>query len=640
MQTREKPLNFPIVGIGASAGDADSLIKFVKAVRENSGMAYIIVRHVSFWQKGPTSEGFAKKTSIPFSEITEDCDIETDHIYIVPEHRTLKVTDGSLKLAPRVANSPNMPIDVFFTSLAKEYGHLAIGIVLSGTVRDGTVGLGEIKKNGGITLSEYAKPANRDGMRTGAIAARTVDFVLPAEEMPDMLIEMCAVHGGETGKKPLTLSDQKNLKERNAALERELEHVRENIRGIKVGQEACKENLQIANQELLITNRELSERRREQSLTLDFMDALMSNLREPFLVLESDLLVRTANEAYYRKFDIGESETQGRPFFKIQQGLWENPDLRSLLEKVLRERERIVDKEIGIISASGKKISFMFNAREIVREKELDKLILLSMEDITDKKKTQGFMDTIAELKDTNAQLDRYMHIASHDLQEPLRKIMIFSNRLIVKGQSLSVGDRETIMKIAASAERMSGLVKGLLEYARLTHHGDLFERTDVNGIIKDILSDFELLIEEKRAVIKIGRLPELEGIPLQIDQLFSNLVGNALKFTKEGVRPSIEISSRPLLKEEVRDRPALSPELSYVEITVADNGIGFEQKYGEQIFIIFQRLRKNRAHAGTGIGLSLVKRIADNHNGAVSAISEEDGGATFHVTLPVEQPA
>jgi len=243
------------------------------------------------------------------------------------------------------------------------------------------------------------------------------------------------------------------------------------------------------------------------------------------------------------------------------------------------------------------------------------------------------------ELTETNDQLDRYVNLASHDLQEPLRKIMIFSDRLMGRGNITDDADKTIVGKIEDAAQRMSGLVKGLLEYSRVAHHGELFERTDLNNIVDEILIDFELLIEEKGTKIAVDTLPEIEAVPLQMGQMLNNLIGNALKFTKKDVVPEIQITSRPFPKNKIAEFPALSSELSYTELIVHDNGIGFNPKYQEQIFMIFQRLRQSLEHKGSGIGLSLVKKIVENHHGAIFTVSKEGKGAAFHVILPVEQP-
>ena len=155
---------FPLVGVGASAGGLDSFQKFLKAIPANSGMAYILVQHLSPSHQSILPEILSKATSIPVQEISDDCNIKPDHIYVIPENQMLEITDYSLKLSPRKQNVQNMPIDVFFSSLARVHGTYAIGIVLSGTARDGTVGLKEIKEHGGITFAEDPNSATWDGM--------------------------------------------------------------------------------------------------------------------------------------------------------------------------------------------------------------------------------------------------------------------------------------------------------------------------------------------------------------------------------------------------------------------------------------------------------------------------------------------
>jgi len=342
---------------------------------------------------------------------------------------------------------------------------------------------------------------------------------------------------------------------------------------------------------------------------------------------------------YYKKFDVDETQIEGKPFFEMQQQLWNNDQLRNLLQKVLPKKERVIDEEIAIDFPSGTKKSFIFNAREITRTTDSEKLILLSMEDITERKMTDGYKKLIADLEKTNEQLDRYVHVASHDLQEPLRKIMIFSD-ILLEGEDNFQENKETLKKIASSAERMSGLIRGLLDYSRIAHQDDLLEPTDLSEIMRDILSDFELLIEEKQAKVDLGQLPEIEAVPIQMNQMLANLIGNALKFSTKGVAPIIKVSSRAFPRKDIKKYPALSPKMNYCEIIISDNGIGFSPKYQEQVFLIFQRLRESRGQKGSGIGLSLVKKIVENHHGAIFTVSEEGKGAAFHVILPVGQPS
>ncbi|CAN5396472.1 hypothetical protein BH09BAC3_BH09BAC3_38090 [soil metagenome] len=243
------------------------------------------------------------------------------------------------------------------------------------------------------------------------------------------------------------------------------------------------------------------------------------------------------------------------------------------------------------------------------------------------------------ELNQTNGKLDQYAYVASHDLQEPLRKIIFFSGRLLETHQEgFSTEVKDHINKIVVASMRMRTLIQDLLNYSRLLQHEKLFVQTDLNVTLKDILSDLELLVDEKKAQIESGELPSLEAIPLQMNQLFYNLVSNALKFSKQGVPPVISITSHTLSEMELLKYPNLNPHIPYIEIIFRDNGIGFEQEYSKQIFTIFQRLHSKEAFGGTGIGLALAKRIVENHYGEIFANAKEDEGASFHVILPLKQ--
>ncbi|QLE00131.1 PAS domain-containing protein [Galbibacter sp. BG1] len=1107
MSTEKTIEPFPIVGIGASAGGIDSFSKFLSTIPDDSGMAYILVQHLAPSHESILSHILAKITTLPVKEITNDCKILPNHIYVIPENKMLEVTDHELKLYPRDIKIQHMPIDVFFSSLARVHGTQAIGVVLSGTARDGTLGLRDIKEYGGITFAEDPDMAAWDGMPTNAIEAGVVDFVLPAEEIfpklidvytayetngargslgidtkkitedglhrilslvqqesgvdfsyykrptilrriarrmainqvpshvvylellrenkseqaallqdllikvtsffrdpeifdklketvipqllenrlpdkpirawvtacatgeeayslaitfldaldqkdsesssyntkiqifasdisevainkaragvytaaevqplskrqldryftkidgnykvikslrdtivfsehnflkdppfskldliscrnvliyldaflqkkllstfhyalkdngflllgksettgtfPDIFVpfskqakiytrksgserlfqvsgvrkenkvppvkpiqtdnipktdfrqsantillsgytpaslivdehmEIVQINGNMTPflefssgkpshelmkiarkelafelrnalhkakesqkkvskerislknnsdqffvnieviplndirvpyylilfhkKEPINSfwsnlwnrwslafspSSKNHLTDRNEALQRELEQVREDMHRISEDQEASNEELQSANEELLssneemqslneeletskeelqstneelvVVNRELMEKQTELTHTLNYLDAIIANLREPFVVLDKDFRVCNANLAYYNKFKVDKLETEGKSFFQVQQSLFDNPKLRHLIQKILSEKDRVLDEEIIINFSSGNKKSFMFNVRKIENPQESKKLILLSLEDITERKMTESYKNIIAELQKTNEQLDRYVHVASHDLQEPLRKILIFSDLLLEDDRIGIEGKREVVEKISSSAARMSNLIKGLLEYSRVAHHEELLDQVNLNNIAKEILLDFELLIEDTQAKIKIGELPLIEAVPLQMNQLLRNLLDNGLKFTKTGVAPNIEISSHKLSKNEIEKYPKLSTELNYYEIIVSDKGIGFSPEYQEKIFLIFERLMGSLDQKGSGIGLSLVKKIVENHNGIIYTVSTEGNGAAFHVILPEVQP-
>jgi two-component system CheB/CheR fusion protein len=183
----------------------------------------------------------------------------------------------------------------------------------------------------------------------------------------------------------------------------------------------------------------------------------------------------------------------------------------------------------------------------------------------------------------------------------------------------------------------MSGLIQSLLEYSRVTNATIRFEKLDLNALLKSILTDYELLIGQKDATIEIDKLPTIEAVPLQMNQLFFNLIGNALKFTKRGIAPFIKIKAE-LLPEQCKQRfPELSTSEAYTMISVQDNGIGFDPSFASKIFTVFQRLNDRSSYGGYGIGLALCKKVVQLHGGVIFAEAELNRGATFTVILPLK---
>jgi two-component system CheB/CheR fusion protein len=209
---------------------------------------------------------------------------------------------------------------------------------------------------------------------------------------------------------------------------------------------------------------------------------------------------------------------------------------------------------------------------------------------------------------------------------------------LLLDQPELKETAKKYIDKVSASAARMAGLIRDLLDYSRLTQKSLQFERTDLNEILKHVLNDYEVLINQKQASIKADNLPRLEAIPLQMNQLFFNLVGNALKFTKRNVAPFITITVKDLEEEKKATFKSLNPHKKYCEITVRDNGIGFNQEYADKIFTIFQKLNEKSMYGGYGIGLALCRKIVDNHSGIIYAEGNLKEGATFVFILPYNQ--
>ncbi len=242
------------------------------------------------------------------------------------------------------------------------------------------------------------------------------------------------------------------------------------------------------------------------------------------------------------------------------------------------------------------------------------------------------------KLEHSNSEFRQFAYAASHDLQEPLRKIITFCNRLEKNFKNeLPKTAGEYIDKITYSARRMSQLIDGLLNFTNVSASEDAFEKVDLNDIVGKVIKDFDLLISEKKADIFVGKLPVIQAAPVLMTQLFYNLVSNALKFSSATETPKVSIVSANFPQNKIHEYPELKKGMDYVEIIVSDNGIGFAPEFAEKIFVIFQRLNEREAYPGTGIGLALCRKIVSYHHGKIFAESKEGEGAAFHIVLPVE---
>jgi two-component system CheB/CheR fusion protein len=581
--------------------------------------------------------------------------------------------------------------------------------------------------------------------------------------------------------------DQEAANEELQSANEELLSGSEELQSLNEELETSKEELQSTNEELMVLNQEMIDLNEQIAAARNYSESIVANIREPLLVLDKNLRIKTANNSFYKTFRVNEKETEGIVLYDLGDKQWDIPELRTLLEKILPEKSIFHDFELTHSFKGIGELIMLLNAREVINKNTSEKLILLSIEDITERKKAQDALKqseshfrhmsdlmpakisnanadgnvtyfnkhwldfsgyTFEELRDfgyhkimhpdeveefqqllqkaaetgndlvmemrfknkqgnyiwhlniatpikdengnltiwigvsteiqhqkelrevletavlnrttelqnaneklvfessekekraeelvnINKELEAFAFVSSHDLQEPLRKIQTFTNRILTT-EKLSDTGTNYFRLIEDAALRMRTLIDDLLSFSRLNTSERKFEITSLNIIVDTVKADFKEILDEKKGIIDATELCEAKIIAFQFRQLMQNLIGNALKFSKPNLPPHIIIKSR-IIKGNKEKYHNLSPEKNYCHISVADNGIGFEEEYSEKIFEVFQRLHGKEEYAGTGIGLAIVKKIVDNHHGFINVTSQLNKGTTFNIYIPTD---
>lgn len=462
----------------------------------------------------------------------------------------------------------------------------------------------------------------------------------------------------------ITEDQEVSIEELQSANE-ELMSSSEELQSLNEELETSKEELQSTNEELIVLNQEMNSLNEQIEAERNYSESIVANIREPLLVLDKNLRVRTVNNAFYKQFKLKEKETVGSLFYNLGDKMWDFPEIKNLIADIIPDNPVVTDYEVIHTFPGIGKLHLLLNAREVAKDDESENLILLSVEDITEQVKerekrreiqehhtkvleekieerTIELKNAIEELRqinkellETNKELEAFTYISSHDLQEPLRKIQTFAGLVLEKeNQNLSDKGKTYFNVMQGAAKRMQKLIEDLLAFSSLNTSERTFQNVDLGTIIEEVLTNFTDVIKEKQATIELQELCKADVIVFQFRQLMHNLISNALKFSKPGVNPHIKIKSRIVHGSELKAKD-LSPDQKYCHVSVSDNGIGFDEKFNEKIFEVFQKLHSKDEYPGTGIGLATVKKIVAHHNGEIFVDSALNKGATFDIYFP-----
>lgn len=437
--------------------------------------------------------------------------------------------------------------------------------------------------------------------------------------------------------------DQKRIDE----LEIDLSRIHENIKQTEVEQKNDNEELQTINEllknttqelestqeELRCLNYELEETQKQLTETIDFSESIIQTIHEPLLIIDKYFIVKSANEAFYNFFKTTEFESEGHRFFEIGKSKWNILELKEEINKVIQSKETIKNFKVDMIGEGiGKKI-VLLNGSLI--QNSTEDLILLTFNDITELvNANELLMLKKIETQKYNKQLETFTAAASHDLNEPLRKIHMFSKRTFENEKNISELGKHDLERIQCLILNTSKLIEDVINYSRVNFLEKEYKKTDLNSVLKKSIKDLKDIITDKNAVISVVDLPVLHIIPNQIQQLFTNLIINSIKYSKQGVIPEIKFETQPTSKEEIIVLGG-NPEIDYVKICITDNGIGFDKTYETKIFEPFYRVHNKEHCKGSGLGLTLAKKIMANHRGFIKSISEKNKGTTIVIYIP-----
>ncbi len=366
--------------------------------------------------------------------------------------------------------------------------------------------------------------------------------------------------------------------------------------------------------------------------------AILESSLDPIITINHEGLITEFNRAAEQVFRRDRHEVLGKQPSEILFPPASSSGHHDRIERYLKSGEgSMLGKRVEVTAVRAGGETFPAEMAMTLSYEQGLPVLSFFVRDISQRKRAEEDQARYAaELERSNRELEQFAYVASHDLQEPLRKIRTFGDRLRQTcGEQLDATGRDCLQRIESAAERMQALINGLLTLSRVTTKGQDFVRVDLQQVVREVVSDLEVQIERAGGRVEVGSLPTIHADPLQMRQLFQNLIGNALKFRRPDEPPVVKVHAR-FVKGRLDRAPGESLEEERCRIVVEDNGIGFEPQYAERIFNVFQRLHPRDVYEGTGVGLAICRKIVQRHGGTISAESTPGRGATFIVVLPV----
>ncbi|OGW28250.1 MAG: hypothetical protein A2X56_08790 [Nitrospirae bacterium GWC2_57_13] len=369
------------------------------------------------------------------------------------------------------------------------------------------------------------------------------------------------------------------------------------------------------------------------TVSKEHVDNIINSMIDTLIVISPEGKILQANAAACALLGYKEEELLGQGMELIFKEA--APQGRGAMDELIATGSVGSGEQI-YIAKDGRAIPVLFSGATMRDGDNAIQGLVCVAQDITDRKHAEEQLKSFAvKLQKSNKELEEFAYVASHDLQEPLRKVTAFGEQLKTKyGQELGEKGGDYLERMQGAARRMQGLITNLLSYSRVTTKAQPYVPVDLGTVAQEVLSDLEVRIEQTKGRVDVGDLPTIDADPLQMRQLFQNLIGNALKFHRTGEPPVVTIRSSVIVGNGTEGAKAAAGALC--RITFADNGIGFEEKDVDRVFGVFQRLHGRSEYEGTGIGLAICRKLVERHGGTITAKSEPGQGTVFTAELPV----